>query len=182
MTLRAFYMVAALSICLMGLVSCGTPRPVAPPPVSAPTVEPQSKYVLQIYDSTFHREVADYNGVAVVLFYNDNYWQSKDMETRIHKFAKQYFGKAKFCKFFWPIDADTRPYGLEMLPTVVLYDNGSEVDRIKGIPPEKASLNKFNEDVELWLLKNAFQLKGDEYSADYRYLFNNGYTLQISNY
>jgi len=180
MTLRSFHMIAVLSICLMGLVSCGTPRQAGLPSVAKTTDGPV--YVLQVYDSTFHQEVADYNGVAVVLFYNDSYWQSKDMENRIQNFAQKYYGKAKFCKFFWNIDADTRPYGLEMLPTVVMYENGSEVDRIKGIPPEQASLNEFNKDVELWLLKNAFQLQGDEYSANFRYLFNNGYTLQISNY
>lgn len=178
MTLKPFYIIAIFSVCLMGLISCGAPQQL--PPISESTGEPA--YVLRIYDSTFHQEVANFDGAAVVLFYNDNFWQSKDMEKRIQRLAEKYYGKVKFCKFFWQVDADTRPYGLEMLPTVVLYENGSEVDRIKGIPPDKSLLAKFDGDIELWLLKNALHLQGDEYSADYRYLFKNGYTLEISNY
>ena len=143
---------------------------------------PPSPRVVMIDNSTFAEEVERYNGPALVLFYNTKFWQSTDMETRFDLFADRYNGKAKFCKFHWDINADASRYSLQMLPTVVFYMNGVEIDRIKGIPPDKRARLKWNDDIELWFLKNVLGLKGSKYEGRYKYLFKNGYKLQISNY
>jgi len=69
-----------------------------------------------------------------------------------------------------------------MLPTVVLYKGGVEIDRIRGIPPDENGLMKFNDDIDLWMKKNVMELDGGQYLGKFRYLFANGYTLNVSNY
>ncbi len=141
-----------------------------------------SPQIVQIDNSTFSAEVDSFNGFAVVLFYNKEYWQSRDMEQRFEYFAGRYAEYAKFCKFHWDINAEAAPYKLEMLPTMVLYKSGAEIDRMKGIPPDKAERLKFNDDIEMWLLKNVVGLEGDQYTANFKYFFKNSYKLTPSNF
>jgi thioredoxin-like negative regulator of GroEL len=142
----------------------------------------QTSALMTVNHQTFTDEITTYPGPAIVIFYNNQYWQSLDMKRRIEDLAEKYYGKAKFAMFHWQIADDPSRFSLEMLPTVILYQNGEEIDRIKGIPPEEKERNKLNDDLELWFLKNAMELKGSEYSGEYTYLFRNGYTLQIGNY
>ncbi|MDM8555206.1 thioredoxin domain-containing protein [Desulfococcaceae bacterium HSG7] len=137
--------------------------------------------IVKLNNSNFVKEVKFFDGPALVLFYNKQYWQSKDMEKRFNFFAKKFGSYAKFCKFHWDINADSTPYKLEMLPTVVLYKNGAEFDRIRGINPDAKARAKLNDDMELWIMKNALELKGSKYNAAFRYLFNNTYTLHVNN-
>lgn len=142
----------------------------------------QASALMVVNHQTYTDEITSYPGPAIVIFYNNQYWQSLDMKRRIEDLAEKYYGKAKFAMFHWQIADDSSRFSLEMLPTVILYQNGEEIDRIKGIPPEEKERNKLNDDLELWFLKNAMALKGSEYSGDYTYFFRNGYTLQVGNY
>jgi thioredoxin-like negative regulator of GroEL len=131
---------------------------------------------------TYTDEIMLYDGPAIVLFYNTQFWQSLDMKRRLEWLAEKYQGKAKFAMFHWQVNDDPSRFSLEMLPTVILYRDGAEIDRIKGIPPEEKNRAAWNDDLELWFLKNALTLQGSEYSAEFTYLFKNGYTLQVGNY
>ncbi len=142
----------------------------------------QSTALMVVNHQTFTEEITSYSGPAIVIFYNNQYWQSLDMKRRIEKLAEKYYGKAKFAMFHWQIADDPTRFSLEMLPTVILYRNGEEIDRIKGIPPEEKERNQLNDDLELWFLKNAMALKDSEYSGEFTYFFRNGYTLQVGNY
>lgn len=175
--MRSINLAGIFVIISVGLISC------APRPQMVKETEglPTEKVVF-INNMTFAGEVVAYDGFALVLFYNTQFWQSKDMERRFEYFADRFHGKGKFCKFHWPMNADTMAYRLEMLPTVVLYDRGAEIDRIKGIPPDEKTRKKWNDDIELWFLKNVLDLKGDEYAGEYTYLFRNSYKLHIGNY
>ncbi len=158
------------------LVACAgqqSIRPYSPEPTSPLTI---------VNHQTYADEILSYGGSAIVLFYNTQFWQSLDMKWRLEWLAKKYSGKAKFAMFHWRIDDDPARFGLEMLPTVILYKNGNEIDRIKGIPPEDKDRSAWNDDLELWFLKNALELEGSQYAADYTYLFRNGYKLQVGNY
>jgi hypothetical protein len=143
---------------------------------------PTAGPVLDINSSSFDSAVTSYPGFAAVLFYNDQFAESLDMRQRIEYFAGQYGGKMRFCRFLWDANQEGSAYGLEMLPTVVLYDRGVEIDRIKGIPRDKKILRDWNKDLKLWLLKNVFEVKGDQFSGDYIYRFRNTATLEPSNY
>jgi thioredoxin-like negative regulator of GroEL len=142
----------------------------------------QTSLLTVVNHHTYTDEIMLYDGPAIVLFYNNEFWQSLDIKRRLEWLSEKYRGKAKFAMFHWQISDDPSRFSLEMLPTVILYQNGEEIDRIKGIPPEEKDRNKLNDDLELWFLKNAMALKGSEYSGEYTYLFRNGYTLQIGNY
>ncbi len=142
----------------------------------------QASALMTVNHQTFTDEITTYPGPAIVIFYNTQFWQSLDMKRRIEVLAEKYYGKAKFAMFHWQIADDPSRFSLEMLPTVILYRNGEEIDRIKGIPPEEKERKKLNDDLELWFLKNAMALKGSEYSGEYTYFFRNGYTLQVGNY
>ena len=142
----------------------------------------QASLLMPVNHHTYTDEIMLYNGPAIVLFYNTEFWQSLDMKRRLEWLAEKYEGKAKFAMFHWQISDDPSRFSLEMLPTMILSRNGEEIDRIKGIPPEVKEREKLNDDLELWFLKNALALKGSEYSGEFTYLFRNGYTLQVGNY
>lgn len=153
--------------------------PACAPKKAAETPPPRMVSVIQ---ATYKAEVLDSRGLTLVLFHNDKFRQAVDMRQRYETFAEKFYGKAKFCEFTWKADGDTKPYRLETLPTVVMYRDGQEVDRIKGLPTGRAELAAFNDDVELWLLKTGLGLSTGSYQADYKYRFNNGYKLSSSNY
>ncbi|MFZ2630446.1 MAG: thioredoxin domain-containing protein [Desulfosalsimonadaceae bacterium] len=138
--------------------------------------------LLPINHQTFADEITSYEGSAIVLFYNTQYWQSLDMKRRMEWLAEKYPKKAKFAMFHWQVSDDTSRFNLEMLPTVILYRNGAEIDRIKGIPPNEKDRVKWNDDLELWFLKNALGLEDSEYSGEFTYFFRNGYKLDVGNY
>jgi hypothetical protein len=132
--------------------------------------------------ANFNNTVLQLKGYVQVLFYNEQYWQSQDMEKRFDYFSQKYRRKMRSFKFHWDVNADGSQYGLEMLPTVVLYYDGLELDRIKGIPESEKDRMSWNKDIELWLLKNVLEKKGNEFTSDYVYRFNNSPRLQMSNY
>jgi hypothetical protein len=165
-----------ISLPLFLLSSC---TPHRPPDAKLP---PAVKRIVNIDSSTFAREVTNYHGYVIVTFYNDNYWQSKEMLDNIEGLFERYRGKIKFCNFFWDVNESGDMYGLELLPTVVLYKNGREIDRIKGLPDSAGDRAELPDDMDLWILKNVLNARGNEYAGTYRYRFNNSATLNISNY
>lgn len=138
--------------------------------------------VVDIDSSNFDNTVLQYPGYVSVVFYNNQFPESQDMLQRIDYFANQYGGKMRFCRFLWDAKKAGSEYELEMLPTVILYNRGVEIDRIKGVPRDKKVLRDWNNDINLWLLKNVFEVKGDKFSGDYIYRFRNTATLEASNY
>ncbi len=167
-------------LALMAVVLISSCAQKGPPKPEVTKIAPAE--VVTVNHQIFTREVSNYPGPAIVIFYNNQFWQSKDMLRRIEWLASQYSGHAKFAKFHWQIHDDPSRFKLEMLPTVILYRNGYEIDRIKGIPPEENVRRTWNDDLELWFLANALQLRGDQYSGNFTYLFKNDYNLKIGNY
>ncbi len=155
--------------------SCASTGPDASDPLLPPAA------AVAVDHDTFPDEVLRYRGNALVLFYNEEFAQSRDMMARFDHFAAMFEEEAKFCKFYWDMDMDGKPYGLQLLPTMVLYKNGVEIDRMRGIPPKKKDRLALNDDIELWILKNVIGLEGDKYAGKFTYLFNNTYKLYIGN-
>lgn len=161
-------------VILANLISCASK-----PTTVERIVHPSG--IVKLDNNNFANEVKSYRGPVLVLFYNQEYWQSRDMEKRFDYFAKKFDTDAKFCKFHWDINDDAEPYDLELLPTVVLYKNGAEFDRIRGINPDEKERANLNDDMELWIMKNALEMQGSKYNAEYKYLFNNSFTLHVTN-
>ncbi len=132
--------------------------------------------------ANYSNMVLAHKGYAMVLFYNGQFWQSQDMEKRFDHFSQKYKRNLKPFKLHWNVNDDGSKYQLELLPTLVLYHNGIELDRIKGIPESEKERGGWDKDINLWILKNVVQAKGNEFSGDYTYLFKNSSRLQISNF
>jgi len=170
---RGFYFLLIMVLASQ-ITSCGKPQPIA-------RMEGTVGNITDVDDGSIDRVVYQYPGYAVVLFHNDKFWQSKDMSKRISFFADRYWEKIRFCDFYWDVKRSGKKYGLTMLPTVILYHNGQEIDRIKGVPDKKEDRKAWNNDLNLWLLKNALNAKGNEHSGNYEYLFKDSSELQIGN-
>ena len=148
-----------------------------------PNLPPQiGGTITDVNADTINSYLSDTSRPTVALFFDKQYWQSEDMEGRIQLFAGKYGGSVQFLKYQWQTGDDPSRFGLQMLPTVILFKNGQELDRIKGIPKDRDTLNKWNDDIELWMLKTVFDVQGDDYSGSYKYLFKNSSTLDISGY
>jgi thioredoxin-like negative regulator of GroEL len=165
--------VAALLMALaaLGLCACAGVKPKSPPPPDVAQLDAQS----------FSREIHSGSGLALVLFYNDAFPQSREMVSRLNTLAAKYKGKARCYSFFWELDSDSSAYKLEMLPTLVMYKDGKEVDRMRGIPSERAFQESLGDDLELWLLRTGMGLSRDQYHGDFIYRFNNTSRLGASN-
>lgn len=165
--------VAALLMALaaLGLCACAGVKPKSPPPPD----------VIQLDAQSFSWEITSSSGLALVLFHNDRFPQSREMFGRLNSLAAKYKGKAKFCSFSWDVGADTSVYNLEMLPTLVMYRDGREVDRMRGIPSERDFQDNLADDLELWLLKTGMGLERGGFYGDFTYRFNNTSRLGASN-
>lgn len=146
-----------------------------------PKLKPLPGTVTTVNSENFAGQVLNHPGPALVLFYDENP-PSTDMHKRFIGLSQRFGEPIKFCRYKWQQGDDPSPYGLEALPTVVLYKNGYEIDRIKGVPPKTREFMEWDEDVELWLLRNALDLHTDEFTATYECWFKNSYELQFSNY
>jgi hypothetical protein len=171
------------TICLIFLsvflTACATQQPVSIKDAKQADV-PEG--VITVNHQTFTSQIIEYPGTAIVLFYNTEFWQSMDMLKRLEWMADRYPGKARFAKFHWQVGDDASQFNLEMLPTTIMYQHGSELDRIKGIPPAESDRAKWNDDLELWFLKTGLNMKGSKYTGKYTYKFKNTHSLKIGNY
>jgi hypothetical protein len=155
---------AVLAVCL--LASC------------ARAPKTQAPDIVAIDAGSFASQVLQQPGVTVVLFHNLEAWQSQDMYQRLAYLAKTYRGKLRFCAFAWDMAADPAPYRLEMLPTLAMYRDGYEVDRMRGLPDDPRALAALNDDLELWILRTGLKLKKDPvFQAAFDYRFHNGVKL-----
>lgn len=157
-------MIAVLAVCL--LAACARAPKTQPPDIVAVNAE------------NYSAEVLRQPGVTVLLFHNLEAWQSQDMYQRVSWLAATYKGKLKFCTFAWDMAADPAPYRLEILPTLVMYRNGYEVDRMRGIPDDARAMAALNDDLELWILRTGLKLTQDpKFQAAFDYRFKNGTKL-----
>ncbi|QLA14662.1 thioredoxin family protein [Desulfolutivibrio sulfoxidireducens] len=163
---RALLLVLLAACAVVVLSGCARPKTQAPPDIIA------------VGDQSFASEVIAQPGVTLVLFSNAEAWQSQEMSRRYSWLADAYRGRLKFCSFAWDLAADPAPYRLEILPTLVMYRDGYEVDRMRGIPDTTDGLRTLNDDLELWVLRTGLQLMQDpKFQARFVYQFHNTASL-----
>lgn len=152
----------------------------APPPVTTAPVQP----IANLTDSSFSAEVMAHRGLALVLFHSPGKEQSNFMLKMFNRLHPAYGSGIKFCIF--PIaDSANGKYGrynLAMLPSTILYRNGVEIDRIRGIPERRKDLERFAGDLDLWLQNIIGKHGSTPYIGTYTYRFNDTPYLQISNF
>lgn len=165
--LPLFGLIAVYAVCLL----CACAQKQAPPPD-----------IVTVTAENYSAEVLRQPGLTLLLFHNPEAPQSREMYKLLGWLAQTYKGQLKFCAFAWDTSADPTPYRLEMLPTLVMYRDGWELDRMRGVPDSLEARRGLAADLELWLLRTGFNRTSDpRFQAQFSYRFNNGYTLQVGN-
>jgi len=142
----------------------------------------QAPDIVAVNAGNFSAEVLRQPGVTVVLFQNMEAWQSQEMHQRVSWLAATYRGRLRFCAFAWDMAADPAPYRLEILPTLVMYRDGYEVDRMRGLPDDARGMAALNDDLELWIMRTGLKLTQDPaFQAAFSYRFKNGARLVPEN-
>ncbi len=138
------------------------------------------KGIVQVDKNNYNAMVLKSKGPCLVLFYDEGI-ESTALHRLYIAFADRYGKHAKFCRYKWDGSDNPDSYRLEVQPTIILYRDGIEIDRLRGIPPRTSDYVDWNEDVELWVLRTAIQVKSDKYTATFNCFFNNTYDLEFTN-
>ncbi|MBN1495096.1 thioredoxin [Candidatus Peregrinibacteria bacterium] len=90
-------------------------------------------------DANFASEVLNAKGVYVVDFFATWCGPCKMIGPIIEEIAKEYEGKAKVGK----VDVDGSPntagqFGVQSIPTIILFKDGKEIDRVIGFQGKDA--------------------------------------------
>jgi thioredoxin 1 len=104
-----------------------------------------SKFVSEVTDGTFEREVLE-SGVPVVV----DFWAQwcppcRALAPTFEALAEGYGGAVKFVKI--NIDengAVPQRYGIRSIPTLVLFQNGSEAERVVGAASRESLARVFD--------------------------------------
>lgn len=100
----------------------------------------QLKY---LNDDNFNSEIAE--GITLVDFYADWCGPCRMMEPIIHELAEEVLDKAKIAK----LDIEgaqqvTSNYNVTSIPTIILFKDGQEVQRIVGVRDKSTLMNMIN--------------------------------------
>jgi len=133
----------------------------------------KTEEVCKLDHRNFDAEIKLFDGTSFVLFIEKGSHKTNDIETLFKYFAHTYSNRAKFCIFYWTkTHISQNKFKITLLPTVILYQNRYEIDRLRGIPK--------NDRFEVWVLKNTEEVK--EYDLDYNYVFKNTNRLTLQHH
>lgn len=104
-----------------------------------------SKEVVELTDSNFYEEI-EKNKIALVDFWASWCGPCQMMAPVVEELAKEFSGKAKVGK----IDVDDNPQvptdlGVMNIPTIILFKDAKEVERVVGVTSKKDLSHKVKE-------------------------------------
>jgi thioredoxin 1 len=92
-----------------------------------------SEYVSEVTDQNFEQEVLQSDQPVLVDFWAEWCQPCKILAPAVEAVAQKYAGKAKVVKL--NVDHNNQVaqrYGIKGIPTLILFKNGSEVERVVG--------------------------------------------------
>jgi thioredoxin 1 len=103
-----------------------------------------NKFVTELNDQNWNDEVLKYDGVTLVDVWAPWCGPCKLIGPIIDELAMEYSGKAKIGKLNADQNQKPMDLGVSGIPTLILYKNGEEVDRIVGMAPKNQLQEKLN--------------------------------------
>jgi thioredoxin 1 len=102
--------------------------------------------VLQLTDGNFSQEVLQSSIPVLVDFWAPWCGPCRALAPTIEEISKEYEGKVKVCK----LNTDESPetaggFGINSIPTVLIFKNGQVVDRLIGVNPKKKFQDMLNQ-------------------------------------
>lgn len=96
-----------------------------------------SENILHLKDSNFKNEVLEASEPVLVDFWASWCGPCRMIAPVIDELAEDYKGKVKICKLNVDENAKTaQDYGVMSIPTMIIYKNGQEVERLVGFMPK----------------------------------------------
>lgn len=93
---------------------------------------------MTVTDQNFQNEISDHKGVSLVDFWAGWCAPCRMLAPIVEELAKDYEGKAQIAKL--DVDANQRAasqYGVMSIPTMIIFKDGAEVDRLVGVMPKE---------------------------------------------
>ena len=98
-----------------------------------------SEYVKQVSDQSFEAEVLQADRPVLVDFWAEWCGPCRLLGPTIDKLAQEYDGQLKVVKLNVDDSSDTSTrFGIKSIPTLIVFKNGSEQDRLIGNQPKEA--------------------------------------------
>ncbi len=93
---------------------------------------------VEVTDHTFEKEVLSYSGPVLVDCWAPWCGPCRGLAPVIEQLAEEYKGRVKIAK----LDTDDNPkiamkYNIQSIPTMLLFKNGEQVDRVVGALPKQ---------------------------------------------
>jgi len=135
----------------LGLLGCEyvsetrTPEPSAPNSVHVPPPPSADHPVITLAAANFEKKVLQEKQLVLVDFTATWCGPCQVLKPTLHALAKDYVGKIVFGE----LDADenedlVKNYNVEFFPTLILFRNGQEVERLIGVLPREELQRKFD--------------------------------------
>ena len=94
--------------------------------------------LMNVMDDNFKTDILDYSGVSLVDFWAPWCAPCRMLGPIIEELAADYGDNAQVAKFNVDDNQDTaRQYGVMSIPTMVIFKDGEEVDRLVGVMPKE---------------------------------------------